>query len=441
MGLGDGSELAVMIPPVVCGDPLAPLTPQLRRTFIAAVLDACTPDELLFISRTLAPLLKRDAISALPPELALSILRFVDSPRTLVRIGAVSSRWRALAGSDELWQRMCARWGFDVRSPSHAHFKSSYTKLQRWTHGGRLLRTHRLPVLSSPPDAPSRRQPDSGVVTCLALDASWIVVGLASSRIHVFSATTGVLARTLVGHDSGVWGLCLVSAHGRPRDDLRRKKHKDEDTTTELWRSLPNALKTAVGLDCEDEEGGDEGDHTDTGTHTNKYTPERQSDPCFASEGWGQPNALVVSGGCDKVVRVWDVHCGHCIYVLAGHTSTIRCLRTVHGRALAVTGSRDGTLRTWDIRRGRALRVLVGHVGSVRCLDVNGARAVSGSYDTTCRVRGAAGPRSVWDLDTGECLHVLAGHFHQVYAVAFDGVCVVTGGLDTTIRVWDAESG
>jgi F-box and WD-40 domain protein CDC4 len=73
-----------------------------------------------------------------------------------------------------------------------------------------------------------------------------------------------------------------------------------------------------------------------------------------------------------------------------------------------------------------------GHTGSVRCLDVCGNRAVSGSYDATCRV---------WNIDTGECIHVLRGHFHQIYSVAFDGVRIASGGLDTTVRVWDALSG
>jgi len=40
------------------------------------------------------------------------------------------------------------------------------------------------------------------------------------------------------------------------------------------------------------------------------YIPDRQSSPCFSSEGWGQPNALVISGGCDKAIRVWDVISG-----------------------------------------------------------------------------------------------------------------------------------
>ncbi|GLB41505.1 putative WD40 repeat-like protein [Lyophyllum shimeji] len=597
-----------------------------RRTFLTAVLRSCTPAELHFVAESLAPLLKRDFLSALPPELNLHILSFIDDPRTLVRTGAVSRAWRAVASAEIVWKRMCVEWGFGTgaagkqgqtqtrarvnrggrggggewaeedepleemepyadlpmdaalewltarkrrarRTAPHdsgsscsslsqqpfsyrMYFRECYIKVINWERGGHRLRAHYLPMLSSsqhqqPRLTPSplysasaststsaptpalayhnqqQNQQDSGVVTSLALDSDWVVVGLASSRIHVFSAQTGVLARTLVGHDSGVWGLCLVSASrnasgsgtgkgkgkGKERARAREEdvlldlgelsldgggapKHRrtrsartrgigGEDVTEDgRYQLLPPALRAAVGLpvhsdgeatsdddeDGDDEDGragvggrgivdedkeesysyrsrdaehqarhrGDRDAPPDSDPTTAQYVPERQSDPCFASEGWGQPNALVISGGCDKVVRVWDVKSGHCIYTLPGHTSTIRCMRTVHGRPLAVTGSRDGTVRTWDVQRGRAMRVLAGHTNSVRCLDVNGSRAASGSYDTTCRI---------WDLDTGECLHVLRGHYHQVYTVAFDGVLVATGGLDTTVRLWNADTG
>ena len=85
-----------------------------------------------------------------------------------------------------------------------------------WRKGGTLLRSHRLPVVS----------PHHGTVTSLALDSEWVVVGFADSKIKVYSARTGVLTRTLVGHESGVWGLCLISSGGIKLDNTNKPKSK-----------------------------------------------------------------------------------------------------------------------------------------------------------------------------------------------------------------------
>ena len=111
------------------------------------------------------------------------------------------------------------------------------------------------------------------------------MVGFADSKIKVFSARTGVLTRTLVGHESGVWGLCLVSSGGVKLVNTNKSKGKRRTTTSE------------------------EDDVPGTGLDQGKY-PDMPSNLCFASQGWGQPNSLIVSGGCDKVVRVWDVQSG-----------------------------------------------------------------------------------------------------------------------------------
>ncbi|OAV89859.1 hypothetical protein PTTG_28515 [Puccinia triticina 1-1 BBBD Race 1] len=158
----------------------------------------------------------------------------------------------------------------------------------------------------------------------------------------------------------------------------------------------------------------------------------QQASACGIARGWGQKASLVVSGGCDRDVRVWDVMTGRCKYVLHGHSSTIRCLKVLDGRPLAVSGSRDSSLRVWDIERGEQKHVLVGHTSSVRAIEVHGNRAVSGSYDTTCRL---------WDVDSGECLKVLRGHYHQIYAVAFDGIRIASGSMDSTVCIWSASTG
>ncbi|WRT63369.1 uncharacterized protein IL334_000274 [Kwoniella shivajii] len=159
----------------------------------------------------------------------------------------------------------------------------------------------------------------------------------------------------------------------------------------------------------------------------------RSSDPCGCARGWkGNRNNLVVSAGCDKEVKVWNLDTGELLHSMRGHTSTIRCLKVLDKRPVAISGSRDHTLRVWDIENGHLLHVLAGHEESVRCVEIAGNMAVSGSYDYTARL---------WNLDTGECAHVLRGHYHQIYSVAFDGQMVVTGSLDSTIRVWSAATG
>lgn len=409
-----------------------------RQQYLAALLADCSPAELLFVSTTIAPLLKRDFLRDLPIELSLHILEYIDDARTLARASRVSRFWNALMRDESSWKRMCDLSGFTDRlypnsiipptissgytptrgaslpvslsdgvtqavlmdlpetTPTFSyrrHFIYSYKTMTNWRRKGRLLNKHR------PPSA----TPDGGVVTSVALDHDWIVVGLASCRIQVFSAHTGVLSRTLVGHESGVWAVHLVSAGGSWADPpISTPHHRATDSDTVgtstdvgagVWLSevaskfgeqegyilgdmefhIPDSLRVAIGLDK---------------PRSSKRVPAqaKPSDICGSSEGWGNANALVVSGGCDKQLRVWDVRSGYCIYVLEGHTSTIRCLRVLHNRPIAVSGSRDATLRVWDVQRGKLLRTLTGHEESVRCMDVYGNQVVSGSYDANCRV-------------------------------------------------------
>ncbi|CAO3651780.1 unnamed protein product [Mucor hiemalis] len=143
------------------------------------------------------------------------------------------------------------------------------------------------------------------------------------------------------------------------------------------------------------------------------------------------PERILLSGGCDRDVRVWDLNRGKLRYVLRGHTSTVRCLK-IRDKRIAVTGSRDTTLRVWDIKRGVLLHVLLGHQASVRCVDIHGDIAVSGSYDSTARI---------WDLKTGQCKHVLIGHVSQIYTIVTDGTIIATGSMDAHIRIWSVETG
>lgn len=89
-------------------------SPDARLQYLSALLHACTPAELLFISNTIAPMLKRDFLRDLPTELALYVLGFVDTPKTLARAAQVSRGWRARVGDEWTWKRMCDFYCFDT---------------------------------------------------------------------------------------------------------------------------------------------------------------------------------------------------------------------------------------------------------------------------------------------------------------------------------------
>ena len=142
--------------------------------------------------------------------------------------------------------------------------------------------------------------PDSGVITSVALDSDQVVVGLANSKIHIFSANSGVLSRTLTGHDLGVWAVHLVSRGGFWDGPPDATDILDQPDNTPLASELHPEFRKALGLDK---------------PRRPRRTPRpdgpgKPSDLCCTSEGWGQPNPIVVSGGCDKRLRVWDVMTG-----------------------------------------------------------------------------------------------------------------------------------
>lgn len=277
-------------------------------------------------------------------------------------------------------------------------------------------------------------------MTSLAVDDKFIVIGMNNCKIHIFDATSGTFLRTLVGHEAGgVWCLTLISAGGERKeapppkeegdvdmDAGRRARKFDEGALkTDQVRepvlvggeSSPSATSRPQGLfgGLSDFSANSNplasssttslppsfDHHFATSSSNSKLGPDgrpkmAQSDVCGASKGFGQKRTLIVSGGCDRDIRVWDAETGACIYILRGHTSTIRCLTVVEGRPLVVSGSRDSTLRVWDVEKGVLVHLLAGHQHSVRCVEVAGNQVVSGSYDCTCRVSSL--PFPCWRL-------------------------------------------
>lgn len=351
--------------PAALANAFASLPSSARLDTLSTLVSLLSVSELAALHTLLAPLLKRNFLSDLPPELALHVLRLTDSPQTLCAAQLVSRRWNELVRDDSVWRAMCARWDFTwpdaEASPFNEHRRAPTTwrglyiyyystrtfflpnfpcccfipdKERNWKHRPAILRTHRLPTPSTDPNA--------NTITSSALSRTHLVTGLANARIHVFNAQTGVPVCTLIGHEHGVWAVCLVTAGGAmdPRHKASTPAARVSLAYAPDVRSSRDAHlrhnRTPPGSAVVDPDGLD---HLLSPTMRRvlaldtppKYLSESleferdRTDPCGTARGWGQPGALVVSGGCDKNIRVWDVETGYDRIVLA-HLYVLTCI-------------------------------------------------------------------------------------------------------------------
>ncbi|KAF1812715.1 WD40 repeat-like protein [Eremomyces bilateralis CBS 781.70] len=426
-----------------------------KQRLLAELLNMCNSKQLVFVHEFVSPLLKKDPFTTLPDELCIKILTSVDY-HTLSQCERVSRRWRQLAKDEELWKLQNEKRGYLDRQASHPN--------RTTTPSSSLFP---FPMSSMPNMSSSARRPgpQDHVQDDPVPSPSMVLAGgnTRPGPAHMQSAPTQAPAQTQALPGQQVSGSGFGHTSTTPSGPDLRTQSLDRNRGSRSLRRRPKAMsyrshfKQRYLVEQAWRTGG-KCDHRqitpDQGVVTSLHLTEKYivvaldnaKIHVFDTDGAHQKTLqghvmgvwamipwdnILVSGGCDRDVRVWNMATGASIHVLRGHTSTVRCLKMADSTT-AISGSRDTTLRIWDIAKGVCKHVLVGHQASVRCLEIHGDLIVSGSYDTTARI---------WSISEGRCLRTLTGHFSQIYAIAFDGKRVATGSLDTSVRIWDPYDG
>ncbi|KAG8217694.1 WD40 repeat-like protein [Butyriboletus roseoflavus] len=150
-----------------------------------------------------------------------------------------------------------------------------------------------------------------------------------------------------------------------------------------------------------------------------------------AREGHKSPEAgILVSGGSDCRVVIWDLAKFKLIKVLKDHQDSVLCVRIDSGRL--VSCSKDRTIRTYAFPCLKPELVLRGHRAAVNAVSISGDVVVSGSGDRSVRV---------WDARTG----VLISNFEDHHARAISSVelsppFILSGSSDRHVRMFNMRT-
>ncbi|CAN1838102.1 WD repeat-containing protein 48 [Linum perenne] len=172
---------------------------------------------------------------------------------------------------------------------------------------------------------------------------------------------------------------------------------------------------------------------TSHNTQSHGYTPtaakgHKESVYALAMNDTG---SVLVSGGTEKVVRVWDPRSGSKTMKLRGHTDNIRALLLDSTGRYCLSGSSDSMIRLWDLGQQRCIHSYAVHTDSVWAL---------ASTPTFSHVYSGGRDLSLYltDLATRESM-LLCTKEHPIVQLALHDDSIWAATTDSSVDRWSAD--
>jgi WD40 repeat protein len=150
---------------------------------------------------------------------------------------------------------------------------------------------------------------------------------------------------------------------------------------------------------------------------------------------------LVVTGGSDDVVRIWDSQTGQ--QRRAHDYGGYRFALSPDGKTLATNShsyTSGDSIKLFDLE-GHELRLLKSDADSSPSNSVN--QLIFSPDNTILACSQEHGGITLWDVASGSKLLNLKAHSQAIKQIAYspDSKTIASGGLDSFVRLWDATTG
>lgn len=111
-----------------------------------------------------------------------------------------------------------------------------------------------------------------------------------------------------------------------------------------------------------------------------------------------------------------------------GHNGRVNCVVFSPDGKLLLSGGEDCTVRLWNVETGREVRQFVGHSQPVTCIAFfDGMKAITSSRDGTLRL---------WELGSAKQIGIFRAEAFDEIALMNGGEHFLSAGKDRTIRAW-----
>ena len=138
----------------------------------------------------------------------------------------------------------------------------------------------------------------------------------------------------------------------------------------------------------------------------------------------------------DKTAKVWDLATKESVLTFPDHQNGVYGVVVKADGKVGYSVGEDNLLRSWNAQAGKQMRATGGHGKPVLKLVTVPKKPllVTCSADTTVRI---------WNADSLAPLRVLSGHKDHVFAVAVspDGNLIASGAFDGEVRLWKVADG
>ena len=267
-----------------------------KECWLAGIVEGFDNHLLNFVHHLVSPMLKKDPFQMLPNELCfkvitlyaflvaslkpVQILEFVDDPKTFVRASQVSRRWREILGDDQAWKTLCEK---------HAYRRMSTDSIGSTLNSppslGNSFSLDQYPRSSSPDNIPAPSSQNAASQTAFVFTGEHVRKikrprPRSTHRLHFKH-------RYLV---ESAWkkGGRMTWRHITPDQGVVTSLHL---TKKYIVLALDNAKIHVFDV---------KGDH--------QRTLQGHVMGVWAMVPWGD---ILVSGGCDRDVRVWNMATGY----------------------------------------------------------------------------------------------------------------------------------